>query len=113
MTKITSVDKTTTDNNSNNQIVKSYSLGGTPDIKGKITDPLLTNLEVAESRATSELLKSGYITKRVQFDTYYVDGLELGMLIEVRGIKYIVVNIKIIAKDVKVSMSILAERYDR
>ena len=113
MTKILSVDKTTTDDTSNNQIIKSYSLEGTPNIISKITEPLLTNLEVAKCRATSELLKAGYITKRVQFTTYYMDNLELGMLIEVRGIKYLIMGIKIDVKGIKVSMSITAERYDR
>jgi uncharacterized Zn finger protein len=77
-----------------------------------VDDKLLTNFEVAEARATSMFLDSSYIKKRVEMETYHLDNLHLGDIIEVDSVLYKVVSIEDNISGAKASMTIVADRWD-
>lgn len=77
-----------------------------------INEPLLTNYEVAEARATSIFLDSSYTTKRVVVETYHIDRLNLGDTIEIDSILYIIQSISDKIIGAKASMILTCERWE-
>ena len=77
-----------------------------------VKDELLTNYAVAEKRAISIFLDSSYTRKRLSFETYHIDGLLVGMFIEVDTIVYVIEQITDSINGVKAKMKIVCERWE-
>jgi len=77
-----------------------------------IEDELLTNYAVAEKRAISIFLDSSYTRKRLSFETYHIDGLLVGMFIEVDAVVYVIEQITDSIAGVKAKMKIVCERWE-
>lgn len=112
MTKVTSVPFIN-NGKSNSEIQASFSLFETSIASMKVSDKLLTNLEVAECRARAELLKNGYIANRVSISTYHINDIELGHIISLNDVLYFVDSIKEYVLGAEVSMTLVLVRYER
>ena len=114
MEKYTSTTTTTDGINTqvtNGELVTSYS-----NVKGvdtvTVSDILLTNQQVCEDRAKAIFLDETYITTRKVVETYHIDDMLIGDLVEIDGILYKVKAISDKVKDAKAIMRITCERWD-
>lgn len=96
---------------SNNELEIAFEQENGVDIIS-INDEMLTNYNVVRSRAKSILLSQGYISKKVSISTYHIDGLHIGDIISVDGILYKAQSITNTIIEAKVSMTIVAERWE-
>ena len=75
-----------------------------------ISDPLLDSLARATQRADSDFLKNSYELKEIRFTTYRTD-LTKNMIINVRGLPYIIKGISTTITDTSIKTAIRAVRY--
>lgn len=114
MNKYTSTEiteDTVTPHPINEEITLSFDIAkGTETVS--IQEPLITNFAVAEERARSVFLDSSYTTKRLTFETYHIDGLALGNIIEIDATLFIIQSITDTIVKSKASMRITCERWE-
>jgi len=77
-----------------------------------INDSLITDELVGRQRATSELIKGGYITREISLTTDYMPTLKQNDIISFKGVKWIVKEITISYKPPELLQTIKGVRYD-
>lgn len=83
---------------------------GTEEIQ--IHDELITNQAVAQARAESIFLEKSYIESTVTFTTYHLDGVQVGVVVEVDNKNYKVVDAETSISGAKVTLQVTAKRWD-
>jgi hypothetical protein len=96
--------------NINAQVEASYTHARGTEIV-HIQDELLTNDTVTQDRAEAELLNQGYKEKVLTIETYHIDQMKVGSLIEVSGVIYKVTSVTDNVAGVKASMTITMKRW--
>ena len=76
-----------------------------------ISDPLLDSYARAEERAMSEFLKTSYKTREVRFTTWRTD-LTKNMIINIKGLPYIVKSLSTIITGTSIKTTVRAVRYE-
>ena len=77
-----------------------------------IKEPLITSPEVAVQRATSELLKGGYVEQWVQITSTYIADLKQNDIITFKGNNWLVKEIGLNFQSPKLIQTIKGLRYD-
>ena len=76
-----------------------------------VSDPLLDTEVIATERAKSEFLKNSYAIRKIQFRTHRTDFVK-NQTINVRGLPYLVKDIKTDITSTSIKTTIGAVRYD-
>jgi hypothetical protein len=76
-----------------------------------VSDPLLDNITAATERANSEFLRNSYKLREIRFTTYRTDFTK-NMVINVRGLPYLVKGISTAIDGTSIKTTIRAVRYE-
>lgn len=77
-----------------------------------VKDPLLTSEAVASARATSELLKGGYVERWINITSVYTGNIVQNDIIEYQGEQWLVKEISISFQAPKLIQNIKGLRYE-